>query len=98
MLLLGKEKAIETLVVLGHFPTNLLGVDLLKTESWTDEGTTQTFVKETHHLSLLGVAPTLPHSFNQCQALPLYPWKQVQITVTDYLKNKGGIDSSTFFL
>lgn len=35
--LLGKEKAIGALIVLGHFPTNLLGLDLPKRKVWTDE-------------------------------------------------------------
>lgn len=72
--LLGKKKAIETLIVLGHFLTNLLGLDLLKGKSWTDEeGKIWTFGTETHHLCLLGAVPTLPPSLpsNQCQPLSL---------------------------
>lgn len=58
-----EEKAVETLMVLGKFPTDLLGLDLLKGRSWTnDKGKIWAFEKETQHLCLLSSAPALPPS------------------------------------
>lgn len=77
--LLGKEKEIETLILLGHFPTNLLGLDHLKRKLWTDkEGRIWVFGKETHHLCLLCATPTLPPSL--VTNVKPYPWEQAQIT------------------
>lgn len=50
-------------MVLGTFPTELLGLDLLKGRSWAnEERKIWAFRKETQYLFLLSSAPALPPS------------------------------------
>lgn len=67
------EKADETLMVLGKFPTDLLGLDLLKGRFWTDEeGKIMGFWEGNPPSVFITFCPcSSPLLSNQCQTLSL---------------------------
>ena len=59
----GNETATEAMMILGNFPTNILGLDLLKGQAWVDsKGREWKFGSPTASIRLLQQAPALPPS------------------------------------